>query len=142
MPQQPPAPPARQLYQSAMSDYEGARYALASSEFDDVIKYYPENDLAGNAQFYLGEIDFREGKYSDAIKAYGRVLRQYPGNEKAPSAELRRGEAELHMKERTAGIRDLRALIARYPQTPEAMQARSRLNGMGVLIYPKPNADE
>lgn len=139
-PPQPQAPPVAQLYQSALSDYEAARYDLASSEFGDVIKYYPENDLAGNAQFYLGEIAYRQGKYSDAIQAYEQVLEQYAGNAKAPAALLRKAESELATDKREAGIRDLRALIARYPQTPEAAQARSRLNGMGVRIYPKPNA--
>ncbi|MGB9145989.1 MAG: tol-pal system protein YbgF, partial [Acidobacteriaceae bacterium] len=139
-PPQPQAPPVKQLYQSAMSDYNAARYDLASSEFADVIKNYPQEDLAGNAQFYLGEIDYRQGKYSDAIRNYELVLQQYPGNAKAPSAELRKGEAELAVDQREAGIRDLRALIARYPQTPEAQSARSRLNGMGVRIYPKPSA--
>jgi tol-pal system protein YbgF len=130
--QQPQAPPVNDLYQGALRDYNSARYDLAAGEFGDVLKYYPQDDLAGNAQFYLGEIAYRQGKYADAIKAYGVVLQQFAGNSKAPAAELRKGEAELSLDQRDNGIRDLRELIARYPQTPEASQARSRLNGMGV----------
>jgi tol-pal system protein YbgF len=130
--QQPQAPLVNDLYQGALRDYNSARYDLAAGEFGDVLKYYPQDDLAGNAQFYLGEIAYRQGKYADAIKAYGVVLQQFAGNSKAPAAELRKGEAELSLDQRDNGIRDLRELIARYPQTPEASQARSRLNGMGV----------
>ena len=130
--QQPQAPPVAELYQGAVRDYNSARYDLAAGEFGDVLKYYPNDDLAGNAQFYLGEIAYRQGKYADAIKAYNVVLQQFAGNPKAPAAALRKGEAELSLDQRDNGIRDLRALIARYPQTPEASQARSRLNGMGV----------
>ena len=97
--------------------------------------------MAGNAQFYLGEIAYRQKKYAEAVKAYDLALEQYPGNAKAPAAQLRKGEAELALGRREAGIEDLRSLIRRYPQTPEAMQARSRLNGMGVRIYPKPAAN-
>jgi TolA-binding protein len=105
------------------------------------MKYYPNDDLAGNAQFYIGEIAYRQGKYADAIKAYSAVQQQFAGNPKAPAAALRKGEAELALDQRDNGIRDLRALIARYPQTPEASQARSRLNGMGVRISAnKPSA--
>jgi tol-pal system protein YbgF len=140
-PQQPQAPPVSELYQGALRDYNSARYDLASGEFSDVLKYYPNDDLAGNAQFYLGEIARRQGKYADAIKAYGAVLSQFAGNPKAPAAALHKGEAELSLDQRENGIRDLRALIARYPQTPEASQARSRLNGMGVRISSsKPSA--
>ncbi|HUB20688.1 MAG TPA: tetratricopeptide repeat protein [Acidobacteriaceae bacterium] len=140
-PPQPQAPPVNDLYQGALRDYNGARYDLAAGEFADVLKYYPNDELAGNAQFYLGEIDYRQGKYSDAIRNYTVVLDQFGGNSKAPAAALRRGEAELAIDQRENGIRDLRGLITRYPQTPEASQARSRLNGMGVRITPsKPSA--
>ena len=77
--QQPQAPPVNDLYQGALRDYNSARYDLAAGEFGDVLKYYPQDDLAGNAQFYLGEIAYRQGKYADAIKAYGVVLQQFAG---------------------------------------------------------------
>ena len=139
--QQPQAPPVDQLYQSALRDYTSARYDVASGELGDVIKFYPQDDLAGNAYFYLGEIAYRKGDYPTAIHNYDAVLEQFSGNPKAPAAQLRKGLAELDSNQRDAGIRDLRALIQRYPQTPEAAQGRSRLNGMGVRITPeKPSA--
>jgi len=139
--QQPQAPPLDQLYQSALRDYTSARYDVASGEFSDVIKYYPQEDLAGNAYFYLGEISYRKGDYPTAIQNYDAVLEQFAGSPKAPAAQLRKGLAELDSNQRDAGIRDLRSLIQRYPQTPEAAQGRSRLNGMGVRVTPpKPTA--
>jgi len=140
-PPQPQAPPVDQLYQSALRDYTGGRYDIASGEFGDVIKYYPQEDLAGNAYFYLGEMSYRKGDYPTAIQNYDAVLEQFSGSSKAPAAQLHKGEAELAANQRDAGIRDLRSLIQRYPQTPEAAQARSRLNGMGVrIVAPKPSA--
>ncbi|WP_446742322.1 tetratricopeptide repeat protein [Silvibacterium acidisoli] len=133
-PQQPQAPPVDQLYQSAVRDYTSARYDLAAGEFGDVVKYYPQDDMAGNAQFYLGEIAYRKGDYPTAIKNYDAVLEQFPGSPKAPASQLRKGQAELDSNQRDAGIRDLRSLIQRYPATPEAAQGRSKLNGMGVRI--------
>jgi tol-pal system protein YbgF len=139
--QQPQAPPVDQLYQSALRDYTSARYDVASGEFGDVIKYYPQDDLAGNAYFYLGEISYRKGDYPTAIHNYDAVLEQFSGSPKAPAAQLRKGLAEIDSSQREAGIRDLRNLVQRYPQTPEASQARSRLNGMGVRVTPaKPSA--
>jgi tol-pal system protein YbgF len=139
-PPQAQAPPVQQLYQGALTDYNGARYDLASGEFGELLKYYPQDDLAGNAQFYLGEIAYRQQNYKQAISNYETVLQQFPGSNKAPASELRKGEAELALNQHDAGVRDLRALISRYPQTPEAAQARSRLSGMGVRISPKPSA--
>jgi len=137
----PQAPPVGDLYQSALRDYNSARYDVAGSEFGDVLKYYPQDDLAGNAQFYLGEIAYRQGNYPAAIKAYDLTVEQYSGNPKIPAAQLRKGEALISLNQKEAGVRELRSLIQRYPQTPEAQQARSRLNAMGVRINPaKPSA--
>ena len=131
---QPQAPPVDQLYQSAVRDYNGAKYDLATSEFADVVKYYPQSDLAGNASFYLGEVAYRQGLYPAAIRNYDVVLEQFAGSSKAPAAQLRKGEAELASSQRDAGVRDLRALVQRYPTSPEGAQARSLLNGMGVRL--------
>jgi tol-pal system protein YbgF len=135
-----PAPPLQQTYQAALRDYNSAKYDLSNSEFSDVVKYYPQDDLAGNAHFYMGEIAYRQGKYSQAVKQYDVVLEQFAGNPKAPAAQLRKGESLLQSQQRDAGAQELRSLIQRYPQTPEAAEARSKLNGMGVRISPKPTA--
>ena len=137
----PQAPPVGDLYQSALRDYNSARYDVAGSEFNDVLRFYPQDDLAGNAQFYLGEIAYRQGNYQAAIKAYDATVEHYSGNPKIPAAQLRKGEALIALNQRDAGVRELRSLIQRYPQTPEAQQARSRLNALGVRITPpKPSA--
>jgi len=130
--QQPAFPPIKQLYQVALSDYEGGRYKLAASEFGDVVKDYPLDELSGSAQFYIGESNYRLHKYHDAIKAYENVLQNFAGNSKAPASRLHKAYAELALGERESGVHDLKALIARYPQTPEASQARVRLHGLGI----------
>jgi tol-pal system protein YbgF len=133
----PQAPPLEDSYQSALRDYNAAHYDVASSEFTDVITYYPNDALAGNAQFYLGEIAYRQQKYKDAIKAYNGVLENFSGSPKAPAAQLRKGLALLQLKQTESGVHELRSLIQRYPQTPEALQARSKLNAMGIRILPR-----
>jgi TolA-binding protein len=81
------APPADELYKTALGDYMSAKYSLASSEFGDVIKFYPENPLAGNAFYYQAEIEYRAGHYPASVKAYDKVLEQYPDNNKVPVSE-------------------------------------------------------
>jgi tol-pal system protein YbgF len=133
----PAAPPADQLYKTALGDYMSAKYSLAASEFADVTKYYPDNPLSGNAYYYQGEIAYRGGHYSDAIKNYDKVIEQYPASNKVPVSRLHKGNALIESKQTAAGVRELRALIQRYPNAPEAMQARSKLSGMGVPVTPR-----
>ena len=115
----------------------GAKYQLASSEFSDVVKFYPDHPLAGNSYYYQAEISYRSGKYQDAIRDYDRVLEQYPDNNKVPVSHLHKGQALIALNQKDAGVRELRSLIQRFPNSPEAMQARSKLSGMGVPVTPK-----
>jgi tol-pal system protein YbgF len=135
VPSAPPAnqaPPLQETFQSGLRDFNAGRYPLAATEFQDVLHYYPLDDLAGTAQFYLGEIAYQQKKYDAAINSYNAVLEGFAGNPKAPAAELHKGLALLEMNKRDAGIHELRLLIQRHPRTPEAASARSKLNGMGV----------
>jgi TolA-binding protein len=127
-----PAPPLDETFQAGLRDFNGARYQVAQGEFQDVIQYYPQEDLAGQAQFYLGEIAYRQQNYQDAVTAYNAVLESHANTTKAAAAQLHKGLALLAMNKRAAGIDELRALIHKHPQSPEADQARRRLAGMGV----------
>jgi TolA-binding protein len=126
------APPLAETFQAGLRDYNAAKYEVASGEFQDVIHYYPQDDLAGTSQFYLGEIAYKQLKLTDSVKSYNAVLENFPGNSKAPAAQLRKGLALIQMNRKEAGIHELRLLIQRHPQTPEAAQARTKLSGMGV----------
>ena len=128
----PQAPPADQLYNDALRDYQANKNDLATQEFTQYLQVYGNTDLAGNAQFYLGEIAYRQGNFNGAVQAYNKVLDQYPGGNKGPAAQLKKGFALLELGQRDAGIQELRSLISRYPKTPEALQARDRLNKLGA----------
>jgi tol-pal system protein YbgF len=128
------APPLQETFQAGVRDYNAARYDVAAGEFQSVLQFYPTDDLAGSAQFYIGEIAYRQQNYADAVKAYNNVLEGFSGSSKAPAAQLRKGLALIQLNKKDAGIRELRILVQRHPQTPEAAQARSKLNGMGVRI--------
>ncbi len=128
----PQAPPADQLYNDGLRDYNANKNDLASQEFTQYLQYYGNTDLAGNAQFYLGEIAYRQGNFNGAVQAYNKVLDQYPGGNKTAAAQLKKGYALLELGQKDAGIQELRSLINRYPKSPEALQARDRLNKLGA----------
>ncbi len=126
------APPPDVLYQSALGDYNAGKNDLASQEFAQYLQFYGNTDLAGNAQFYIGEVDYRKGNFSNAVTDYNRVLDQFPGGNKEAAARLKKGYALLELGQRDAGVQELRSLILRYPKSPEALQAKDRLSKLGA----------
>ncbi|HTW56660.1 MAG TPA: tetratricopeptide repeat protein [Terriglobales bacterium] len=126
------APPPDVLYQNALRDYTSGNNDLATQEFSDYIKFYPNTDMAGNCYFYLGEIQFRQGNFEQAAQSYDQVLQNFPSGNKAASAQLKKGFALIELGKQDDGVAELRHVIQRYPHAPEALQARERLRKLGV----------
>ena len=132
------APPPDVLFNNALRDYNAGKYDLSSQEFNDYLKYYATTDKAGDAQFYLADIEYRQGNFDAASKDYDKVLEEYPGSTKSAAAQLKKGYALLELGQREAGIRELNSLIVRYPRSAEAAQARDRLKRLGVATVSAP----
>ena len=129
-----PLPSADILYSNGLRDITSGKYELASSEFQDYLKYYGDTDLASNAQFYLGEISYAQKNYQQAVQEYDKVLTNYPKSFKLAPARLKKGMALLELGQKNAGIRELREVVRRYPGTEEERRARARLKDMGVSV--------
>jgi len=126
------APQADILYNNALRDYNSGRYELALSQFQDYLKLYPNTELAGNAQYYVADMEYRAQNFEGAVRDYDKVLEQFPGGNKAAAAQLKKGYSLLELGRKEAGVRELNALIQRYPKTIEATQARERLQKLGA----------
>jgi len=127
-----PPPSADVLYASGRRDFDTGKYDLARQEFGDYLRYYPDTELAGNAQFYMGEVNFAQGRYQDAVSAYDSVLLDYPKSFKLAAARLKKGLALLELKQQAAGIRELREVVRRHPGTEEARRANAKLRELGA----------
>jgi tol-pal system protein YbgF len=130
------APPPDVLYNNAVRDYNGNKNDLATQEFSDYVKFYPNTDLAGNCYFYLGELQFRQGNYQQAAQSYDQVLQNFPTGTKAASAQLKKGFSLIELGKQEDGVVELRHVIQRYPKSNEALQARERLRKLGVATRP------
>lgn len=126
------------LYQNALRDYNTGKYDLARQEFSDYIKNFPSNDLASNAQFYLGEVAYAQGDYKGAIDAYDVVLMNYPNSFKLGSSLLKKGLAELQVGMKTSGTRDLRDVVRRFPNSDDARRAQAKLREIGATTTTHP----
>jgi tol-pal system protein YbgF len=126
------APPPDVLYNNGLRDYNAGNGDLATQEFSDYIKFYPNTDLAGNAYFYLAELAYRQGNYQAAVKNYDQVLQSFPDGNKAAAAELKKGFSLVELGQKDEGVTALRHVVQRYPRSNEALQAKERLHKMGV----------
>ena len=78
------APPLKETLEAGERDYNAGRYDIALGEFQSVVQFYPLDDLAGTAQFYLGEIAYQQKDYSTAIRLTTRCWRASAATPRLP----------------------------------------------------------
>jgi len=120
------------LYSNGLRDIQSGKYDLARSEFQDYLKYYSKTDLASNAQFYIGEIYYRQKKYQEAISEYDKVINNYPKSFKLAPARLHRATAMIALGQKASGIRELREITKLFPGSEEDRYARAQLKELGA----------
>src|SRR3954469_24438574 len=79
------------LYNLARQKLEANQPAQARPLLQDFLNRYPKDELAANAQYWLGETYYAEKKWNDAIVEFQKVLKEYKGSDKVPDALLKIG---------------------------------------------------
>jgi TolA-binding protein len=130
------APPADNLYSSAMRDKNGGNDEVALQEFNDYLKFYGNTEMAPNAQYYVGEILYNRKDYQNALQAFDTVLERYPDNNKTLDAMYMKGRALVQMGERSAGADEFRAVYNKSPRSELAAKAKAQLASMGLSVNP------
>ena len=128
----PPGMSAEKTYTDAVRDRQSGNTDLAYQEFQQYLTYFPNTELAANAQYYLGEIDYNRGDFNGAIKEFDAVLERYPQNPKTADAHLMKGKALLKTNQRGKAIQEFRALVENFPHTDSARQAQAQLRALGA----------
>ena len=138
------APPAgmsaEKTYTDARRDLQTGNTDLAFQEFTQYLTYFPNTELAANAQYYIGEIDFNRGDYNGAVQAFDAVLERYPENPKTPDAHYMKGMALLKAKQSNRAVQEFRILVQNYPRTDDARKAQQQLRTLGVSASTSSNS--
>ena len=107
----------------AFADYASGRFAQAIDGFKAFLRHYPNNDYAGNAQYWLGECYFARQEYGLAVSSFRKTVEAYPQGGKSPDALLKMSTALQLMNEPDQAQAALRLLRSRYPDSRAARQS-------------------
>lgn len=118
------APSPADLYNQAYTDYNHARYPLAISGFEEVIRSYPTSELADNAQYWIGECYLARRQFKEALQAFEAVLRKYPESNKLPESSFKKAQAFEGLGRRDDAIMQLEYVIEQYPRTQVEASAK------------------
>ena len=115
------------LYFTAYSDYNKKNYDLAIEGFTQFVKQFPDNVLADNSLYWIGECYYAQKKYSEAIRFFSEITEKYQGGDKIPDALLKKGYALIESGQVENGISVLKELISSFPLSEEAYLAQQKI---------------
>ena len=119
-----------EIYRQAKQAFDQGDSDAARAKFIELIERYPKSERADNAQFWIGEIYYREKWYEKAILEYQKVIENYPKGNKVPASLLKQGFAFLNLEDKANSRLILQELIKKYPKTNEAKIAKDKLDDL------------
>jgi len=127
-----PADPAKEkLYYDAAFDLIKAKdFDKASQAFAAFLRKYPNSQYAGNAQYWLGEVNLAKGDLQGAGQAFAKVSQLYPKHPKVPDSLYKLADVERRLghPDKVKGI--LQQVVSQYPGTSAAQLAQRDLQKM------------
>jgi tol-pal system protein YbgF len=129
------------IYQAAYIDFSKGSYSLAIAGFREFLRRYPDHELAGSAQYWIGEAylslarGFSDSGQNDkstesleqAVQEFKKVLANYPRADKVPTALYKEALALIDLKQPAQAQARLQYLVDNFPRSEETNLARERL---------------
>lgn len=116
-----------EIYRMAKQAFDQGDSDGARKKFQELIEKFPKSERADNAQFWIGEIYYREKWYEKAILEYQKVIESYPMGNKVPASLLKQGLAFLNLGDKNNSRLILEELIKKHPKSNEAKIAKDKM---------------
>jgi tol-pal system protein YbgF len=116
---------SKQLYETAYGLLLQQDYAAAEAAFDEFLRRYPGDPLAGNAQYWLGETFYVRGNFKSAAGAFLRGYQSYGRSSKAPDSLLKLAMSLDRLGQRDAACSSYGELSIKFPSAPGAVKNRA-----------------
>ena len=116
-------PPDHSQFDSAMNLLAKAQYSEARAAFRAYADSHSGDDLAAQAIYWVGDIDYVQHDYPSAARAFAESIKKYPKSSRGPDSMLKLGQSLLAMGKTKEGCTALAALKSKYPKASDSTLA-------------------
>ena len=118
---------SRRLYDRVMDEFKQRDYEAALAGFRLFIELHGRSALAANAQYWMGECQYRMKRYKDALNSFYNVLLSYPLSPKLVASTLKLGQTYAKLGDQDNARIMFDRVASQYPDSSEAEVARKAI---------------
>lgn len=110
------------LYERSYENLLQRQYGAAENGFRTFLGQYGSNELAGNAQYWLGETFYARGDYKQAAEAFLKGYRNYAKSPKAPDSLFKLGLTLKQLGQTKQACATLAQVGKAYPKATKVVE--------------------
>lgn len=123
-----PTKEVAEMYAVGMDLLKEKNYAAARKAFEGFMENHIEDPLAGQAQYWLGEIHLAEGDYKKASVAFLKSYRDFPKNTKQSDSLLKLAESLNKLQKNKEACAILEKLLTDFPNANQGVKSLATKN--------------
>jgi tol-pal system protein YbgF len=122
---------AQAMYNAAVQQFQAGHLSTAEVAFKSFLDSYPNDTLAPEAHYYLGDILVQQEHPQEALAEFQKITTNFPAASKTPDAWYRIARLQLQMKRTREAKATLQRIVNSYPGTDAAKLAKADLDSIG-----------
>lgn len=116
---------ADDIYKQAMADLNAGKHMEAAQQFTSLITKYPDDKLAGNAQYWLGEAYYAQKDYAKSAVAFAKGLEKYKDGNKGADSLLKLGMSMRELGKKEEACTAFKTLPVEFPKAEENLKTKA-----------------
>ncbi|MBE6451987.1 MAG: tol-pal system protein YbgF [Alphaproteobacteria bacterium] len=116
---------ADEIYKQAMENMNAGKYSESAQQFTSLMTKYPDDKLAGNAQYWLGEVYYAQKDYTKAAVAFAKGLEKYKHGNKGADSLLKLGMSMRELGKKEEACTAFKTLPTEFPKADQTLKTKS-----------------
>ena len=114
----------KELYETAYGYLLQQDYPSAEAAFDEFLRRHPNDRLAADAQYWLGETLYVQRRYKPAGQAFLKVIEKHQASNKVPNSILKLAQTLDQLGQKDCAL--FEELETRHPNAPADVKSKAR----------------
>ena len=116
----------KEQYDAAYALLRKGEHVAAEKAFLEFIKAHPAHDLAGNANYWLGETYYARGQFEQAAPVFAEGFTTYKNNIKGPDNLLKLGLTMEKLGKKEEACTAFASVSEEFPKAEKALKDRAK----------------